>query len=593
MRKVLLLASLVMALSAKAQLAQWVIHPAQDSLKVKVDQKLLVTDSLGWSILWTMDGKRLFATEHTIRPYKEGIATIVSKTDDLILGFVDLSGKFTALPGIRIAYDNPDFNDGFVICREKNGFGYYDQKGDKLNTVPTVRSYPFHRGYAPYFAFDQMDKRKDPFYGYHSTGDTPVDCRMMLNGELRPFDYKEIAFLSGIGRNNKGVAVIKNKLYWYDPAANIFEPLVWGDDTSEKRRQLVLEGDLLPYFMNLPSDGAVLTAKYGKKQQATLRFDAELLPTRFTFEDGEMTFEEEKPQSVAYDTDLTVYSETDKFGLAKSGQRMLPAQFDEVGLMYGNRAFVKQNGKWGLVELLPDLSFNLSINKGKDIAFRHQTFETQLRLDLPPRISAKEARVEIPESTGCAIDKTSRETKDTESGNYVLYNCTLNIPSSLPDTITELRYEPVSVSCDGISFFDVPVKVRAWHLKYYNVDPIDSETTVEDAVASFTVNINAQRNVGEGDYPFEVKVEADSITVGYEKISETRYKCTVFNLKEGENNLNIYVTEQGCPSSIFPFEITYTKPVPKEKKKEGVVIRKKKAVETPKDPSAADVRLEL
>lgn len=49
----------------------------------------------------------------------------------------------------------------------------------------------------------------------------------------------------------------------------------------------------------------------------------------------------------------------------------------------------------------------------------------------------------------------------------------------------------------------------------------------------------------------------------------------VSNLKEGENTLNILVEEKGCPPSVFPFEIFYTKPVPKKKKKEEVIVRKK------------------
>ena len=52
----------------------------------------------------------------------------------------------------------------------------------------------------------------------------------------------------------------------------------------------------------------------------------------------------------------------------------------------------------------------------------------------------------------------------------------------------------------------------------------------------------------------------------------------------------IFVTEKGCPSSIFPFEITYTKPVPKKKEKEKVVIRKKSA-EAKKESSTP--RLEI
>ena len=72
----------------------------------------------------------------------------------------------------------------------------------------------------------------------------------------------------------------------------------------------------------------------------------------------------------------------------------------------------------------------------------------------------------------------------------------------------------------------------------------------------------------------------------YEKISETRYKCIVSNLQEGENNLNIFVTEKGCPPSIFPFEITYQK----KRKQEAVVIRKR-SLKPKTDP--VEPRLEI
>lgn len=227
-------------------------------------------------------------------------------------------------------------------------------------------------------------------------------------------------------------------------------------------------------------------------------------------------------------------------------------QWDKLKAPYYDYGFYRA------IEILPALNYSLTINKGEDVAFSHQKFETQIRLDLLAIISPKHARIDIPANSGCVIDKTSRETKDTESGNYVVYDCTLNIPDSLPDTMTEIVYSPVSVSYDGITLFETSINTKAWHLKYYNVDPIESETSISNGVASFTININAKKNVGESDYPFEVRIEADSVYVQFEKISETLYKCMVSNLQEGNNNLNIIVTEKGCPHSVFPFEVCYT-----------------------------------
>ena len=557
-----------------AQLPKWVINPVNDTIFVKVDDCLLQSMADGQSALWSMDGKMLYNTDNTILPFKDDVATVLSKDKTRIVGVVDLTGKFISLPNLPIAYGNPYFEDGFLISEEESGFVYYRKDGSKANFPAVIESYPFHRGYAPYLTYENMEKMKDPHYGYFKANEQAMSYSIVSNGSTKPVEEKDIDFLSSIGANGKGVAVIKNKLYWFVPETETFEPFLWGNEESLKKRHLNLDGNYEQYFLNLPKDTIEIRAKYGKDQYAMLLFDKELVPARFEFADDVLTFKTPDAEDFKYSTELSPLG-NGPFGLNYKAEQAIPEQFEAIGLMYGKRALVKADGKWGIIEILPDISYSLKLNKGEDIAFRHQKFETQIRLDLPAQISAKEARIDIPEETGCLIDKTSRETKDTESGNFVTYDCVLNIPESLPDTITTITYSPIQVSYEGISLFDKPISVKAWHLKYYNVDPIDTETTISDGVASFTININAQKNVGENDYPFDVKIAADSVIVEYEKISETRYKCTVANLKEGENNLNILVTEKGCPASVFHFEITYKKPVPKKKQKEEVIIRKK------------------
>lgn len=576
MKKILaFLLGLVMAASGQAQLPKWVIHPTNDTLFVKVDECLIEGFSNGKSTLWTMDGTQLYATDNTILPYKDGIAVIKMNGQPVITGFIDKTGKFTALPNPRIAYDHPYFEDGYILCSDKNKQVFYKVDGSPASFPTVCKAYPFHKGFAPFFTYAQMDRRKDPHYGYFKANGQPMRYVLADNGVTKPIEPRDIDFVSGIGSDGKGVAVIKNKLYLFDAASGMFEPFLYGDDESVKKRHLVLNGNYETYFLNLPADTVAISAKYGKNQFAELKFDKELKPLLFSFDGEDVKFSEEPPAKHVYMSNLTTSGKSGKMGLAMDAVEVLPEQFEQIGTRYGNKAFVKMDGKWGVIEIIPGLDYSLKINKGENIAFRHQKFETQIRLDLPAQISAKEARVDIPREIGCSIDKTSREDKDTESGNFVTYDCVLNIPASLPDTITTLTYEPIDVTYDGISLFRKPINVKAWHLKYYNVDPIDSETSVSGGVLSFTVNINAQRNVGEGDYPFDVKIEADSVFVTQEKLSETRRKFLVSNLQEGYNSLNIYVIEEGCPSSVFPFEIYYTKPVPRKKKKEEVVIRKK------------------
>lgn len=585
-RFLLLIAGTAMCVCADAQLARWCIHPVYDSLSVKLDNKLIQGVSGDSIFIWTMDGAGRAQTAQRVLDYREGFAPVMEKDGNRIVGFFDEDGNFTQLKKrVMMAYDNPYFCDGYMIFRNADdSYGYYTTDGEPATLAKSARAWPFHGGYAPYFAYAQPEKKKDPYYGYYKAEGKPFSTYIETESELKAFEEKDLAFLSGIGSNGKGVAVIKDRLYWFNTQNGYFEPMVWGDESLGKKRHLKLEGDYGQYFMDLPQDMVIIHARFGKNQLATLNFDKELVPVSFVFDGEEIPFAKPESKPVSYQTIFAPHSDGKLYGLSASGTKVLPPQFEEIGLCYGNKAFIKRDGKWGVVEVFPDHKCEIKINKGEVVAFRHKKFETQIRLDLPGGLSAKHARLDVPACTGCVIDKTSRESKDTDSGSYVVYDCTLNIPESLSDTVTNITYSPVNVSLNGLALYEQPITIRAWHHKSYNVDPIDSETIVANGVASFTVNINVDRNIGEPDYPFDVRVEADAVQVDYEKISETRRKFTVSNLLEGVNNLNIVVEEEGCPPAVFPFEITYYKPVPKKKKKEEVVVRKKpKAVEVKKE----------
>ena len=178
------------------------------------------------------------------------------------------------------------------------------------------------------------------------------------------------------------------------------------------------------------------------------------------------------------------------------------------------------------------------------------------------------------------------ETKNTEYGNYVQYKCKLAIPDSLPDMTVDVSY-PVQITYDRLIYPIDSIKIKAWHVKYINVDLDESETFVEDGKVSFTVNMTMVKEVGEADYPFSVEILSDSLPSEVVKLSETRYVCNLDSVREGVNYVHICVREEGCPPSIYPFEITYTTPLDAngEAKKDAapeVTIKKKVYMEQPK-----------
>lgn len=580
MKKALISLSLVLScLSMNAQMTRWIMQPGYDKIYIASGAPLLISDSLDTSSIWSIKGKKIAVTNDVIHPFKEGLSVTTKKNSEEITGFFNSQGKFTSLKNYSVTYDEPFFRDGFLLVQSNNRYCFININGEEERFGYYVKMYPFNNGFATCFTYEQVDKLKNPYYTYVTADNSPIT--FSYNNKV--FDKKDVEFLSSVNDEGVGIAIIKHKVYLFDKNARKLEPVFANKTETNIKRQVSVDGELNEYLMDM-KDSIIIRGKGSKTEFVRFNFDKFLRPTKIYYADRTEEYKHKTVKAEKYSSPFSPFKSNEKYGLNYKDETVLPEQFDEIGFCLNDFAVVRIDDKWGMLTFDPNLKYRLIMHNGKDIAFRHKDVSTTIKLELPVIISADKCRFDVDEKHGCIIDKISLETKNTENGNYVQYNCNLTIPDSLPDVITEIQY-PVQITYDGLKYPIVPIKTKAWHYKYINVDLDETETTLEQGNVSFTINISADKQPGENDYPFEVEIKTDSLQTELAKISETRYKCKLFALAEGINNVNINILENGCPPSVFPFEITYIKPVKKSRNKpevkEEVKIEKKVKTKEP------------
>lgn len=580
MKKALISLSLVLScLSMNAQMTRWIMQPGYDKIYIASGAPLLISDSLDTSSIWSIKGKKIAVTNDVIHPFKEGLSVTTKKNSEEITGFFNSQGKFTSLKNYSVTYDEPFFRDGFLLVQSNNRYCFININGEEERFGYYVKMYPFNNGFATCFTYEQVDKLKNPYYTYVTADNSPIT--FSYNNKV--FDKKDVEFLSSVNDEGIGIAIIKHKVYLFDKNARKLEPVFANKTETNIKRQVSVDGELNEYLMDM-KDSIIIRGKGSKTEFVRFNFDKFLRPTKIYYADRTEEYKHKTVKAEKYSSPFSPFKSNEKYGLNYKDETVLPEQFDEIGFCLNDFAVVRIDDKWGMLTFDPNLKYRLIMHNGKDIAFRHKDVATTIKLELPVIISADKCRFDVDEKHGCIIDKISLETKNTENGNYVQYNCNLTIPDSLPDVITEIQY-PVQITYDGLKYPIVPIKTKAWHYKYINVDLDETETTLEQGNVSFTINISADKQPGENDYPFEVEIKTDSLQTELAKISETRYKCKLFALAEGINNVNINILENGCPPSVFPFEITYIKPVKKSRNKpevkEEVKIEKKVKTKEP------------
>lgn len=580
-KTVLLLLAILSCLTLEAQMTRWIMQPVYDKIYIASGAPIIVSDSSTESTLWNLRGEKVSTTKDQLHAFREGFGVTTKRGTKNITGFYNTTGKFTPIKNGSITCDYPYFSDGFLLAQSDDIYFFINSKGEEKLYGRYVKIYPYSNGIASCFTYESIEKQKNPYYLYITTNNEPIE--LWLNNKV--VDQDDVEFLSSLSNDGTGIAIVKHKVYYFNKDTNNLSPVFATKGETNPKKQVSVDKNVYEYFVDM-NDSIMIKGQSGKTEKVDFYFDKLLRPKRIKFADRTEVFKRESVEEQKYKSPITEYKSTDgKYGLKYNDTEILPAQFEETGILMNNFATVKSNGKWGMLHYDKNLRFRLIMHDGKDIAFRHKDVSTKIKLELPSIISADKCRFDIDPKYGCTIDKISLETKNTENGNYVQYNCILTIPDSLPDVLTEIQY-PVQIEYDNLKYPIIPIKTNAWHYKYINVDLDDSETLLEQGNVSFTINISADKQPGENDYPFDVDIITDSLQTELTKISETRYKCKLYSLKEGINNVNINILEDGCPPSIFPFEITYVKPAKKTRNKPAVkeTVRIQKKVNVVRKP---------
>lgn len=579
MKRLLVIAVLTLTFGAmKGQVAKWIIRPAYDRIYMSPGADLIMTDSADAKILWSLDGRRLATTKYRLYPFAGERAVATTGGSGQIAGFYDTRGRFTRLDGCQTTDDHPHFSNGHLLVKAGYYFRYADTKG-QLAEGKYTKAYPFANGYASCFTYTNLLKNKGP----HSLLLTEKLEQVPFSYDGRTFEEEDIEFTSSVNDEFVGVVVVKHKVYLFNGKDRSLTPLMASKGDTDLKNQAKLEDDLNLCLIKETDSTSVLTAKCGKAGRIQIRFNAFLVPLSMKTSEEELTWKENAKPERTFTSPLKASESGGRAGLNWEDKEALPPQLDKVTLCIDDKAFVCASGKYGALKVYKDEAFHIAINKGNPVNFRHQKFESILRVDLPKQIPAQDCTIELADGAGCEVDFTSCEKKNTEFGNYLQYNCVLNIPDNLPDEmlndpLNTITY-PVSILYSGLRSPQIPVKVKAWHHKYFNADVYDSDITITDGILSFILNIHADRYPNEPVYPMSVSLLTDTLQQNLEKLSESRYKCKVWTIPEGNTNIVVQVKEDGCPPASFNFEVTYVKPAPKVHNKpavkENIVIKKK------------------
>ncbi len=550
---------LCLASPVNAQIAKWLVQPTYDQIKM-TDSGLLEVVSGGKVGFLSTEGKKVLPMAYdSISSFNEGRALLFK--DGEFYGITDLQGRTVSLQerNYELPYETARFQSGYLLVKQDQQFYFIDKNGYQVYG-PFAEAYPFFNGHACVKSY--VDYLKKPEETYYDCIDT--DGQSL---RLQDYDKDDINFMSSFN-DGKAIIVIKKRFYVIDSSTYELTPIST-DSTTNKKSLVVSRKNEIQGMNN--EEGYMVFAKNGKflfDEFMRLKY-MELLGNKPIVVDFPV-----KPKR-KYTSVFSEITDKNRKGLALGGKTLLPPQFDDVLHMEGKLAIVKVDGKCGVITVDEESNLLFKLNNNENIGFNHQFYDAKLAVLMPPYIKCASATI-ISHSDDCEIQIDSRTESENVEGNTLRYNCRLSIPKNLTDTLTAHDYF-YSLKYDGLLSIPHKVTISEWYVKYYEVELSNTNFTVSSINDTITVEFDliktdVARN-DESNYFKNIEVVASNFSEQpiLNKITENHYSFQIFGIDQERINFSVKITEVGCPSIEYPFEMVFVKPKPREKNKKTTV----------------------
>lgn len=545
---------------AKAQVVKWLINPQYDEITIMYNGMYKVKKD-GKSGIINQQGKEILPIKYdSITQYKDGYALLYENGYSALTGYVDETGSVTNLKdkGYRITSGYPYFSNGQLLVMSKDNRCYFVNSANGEAKGPFAEAMPFFDGYASVAKYEDPLKPNSDIY---HTIITSEKCEEMTFP--KDMDKSDINFISSIS-GKKALVIMKKKAYELNCDYCSYSP-IYADSTKNKNSIITaLDKNVL-----LTKDGEGMNVLQTKN--ACLTFDVFNRLSTIRLHSDTISYKLQNIQPPVFRSPISPFRGTDTYGLQYNGSTILPPQLQSVGIRNGNAVIVRLEGKDGVLLVEPESKFAFRINDNNDIGFRHDKYESMLVMTMPSQIDSKTARVESL-TEGCVLKLETRKNVSNAEISSVSYNCDLNIPANISETVKTFPYK-FKVRYDGLESIDYEVNVGAWYVKNLQVDMSSLQQSRNMKDTTITVTFNIKEDVTGGNYYRDVKVVTDDDecpVISLDKISETSYKAIIRGTDEGPVTCSILIQERRCPVITQSFDLAlldYPKKVSQKPKK--------------------------
>ena len=365
--------------------------------------------------------------------------------------------------------------------------------------------------------------------------------------------------------NGKSIVVIKKRVFEYDYRNGEITPLSTDGTENKKSRVFVTERPVVPVKTEM---GYAIHLKQG-----SLAFDSLMRLTGIQYNGQEFkSYEPPKEivQEIKSPFKCLSFKDTDLFGLSYKENDFLPAQFEEIKLLWGNDALVKSNGKYGVVSVDTRNSYRYMLNDNLDIGFEHKAVKTNVKVVCPPYMKLPLMSLTSFDDNCLINTDTRKETANVESV-VLSYECTLSIPEKIGLERTPC-FATIGLNYDGLKFVPREISFNTWYINNYTVELPKHQ--MANQVLDVDVLVKNSTTGGQAFFK-DVAIEAeDSVSCSITKITEELYNARLSGWKSDKVNFNIDVTEDGCPTITYGFSLDIKSHNDKKNQQESVSVEK-------------------